>query len=162
MLNTEEYMHRDPFSLEGGRLSEHKDYKLTFAQEMLRLERAIDASTDNNSKAFDMIKYGIGIRNSFTNCWTLTEYKRESWPSDLATSLEPVFNKVESIFNSALSIVENDELAAVAHVKLCKWKTASEKYPDTYAVKYTKMACDGLCDYSTRHVITHTTHGIWE
>lgn len=162
MLNTEEYMHRDPFSLEGSRLPEHKDYKLSFAQEMLRLERAINTSTDNNSKAFDMIKYGIGIRNSFTNCWTLTEYKRESWPSDLAPSLEPVFSKVESIFNSALSIVENDELAAAAHVKLCKWKTASEKYPDTYAVKYTKMVCDGLCDYSTRHVITHTSHGIWE
>lgn len=155
-------MHRDPFSFEGEHLAEHKDYKLSFAQEMLRLEKAINSSTDNNSKAFDMIKYGIGIRNSFTNCWTLTGYKRESWPADLAPSLEPVFTKVESIFDNALSIVTNDELAAAAHVKLCKWKTASERYPDTYAVKYTKMVCDGLCDYSTRYVITHTTHGIWE
>ena len=161
-LNTEEYMHRDPFSLEGEHLAEHKDYKLSFAQEMLRLEKAINSPTDNNTKAFDMIKYGIGIRNSFTNCWTLTGYKREGWPSDLAPSLQPVFSKVESIFSNALTIVDNDELAAAAHVKLCQWKTASEKYPDTFAAKYTKMVCDGLCDYNLRHVVTHTTHGIWE
>ena len=161
-LNTEDYMHRDPFNLEGGRLSEHKDYKLSFAQEMLRLEKAINSSTDNNSKAFDMIKYSTGMLSSFTNCWTLTGYKRESWPADLAPSLEPVFSKVESTFSYALSIITNDELAAAAHVKLCQWKTASEKYPDTFAAKYTKMVCDGLCDYSLRHVVTHTTYGIWE
>lgn len=161
-LNTEEYMYRDPFSHDGGYLDSYKDYKLSFAQEMLRLETAIHSSTDNNSKAFDMIKYGIGMRNSFTGCWVLTGYRRESWPSDLAPSLQPVFNKVESIFSDALDIITNDELAAAAHVKLCQWKTAGEKYPDTFAAKYTKMVCDGLCDYSLRHVVTHTTHGIWE
>ena len=47
-------------------------------------------------------------------------------------------------------------LAAIAYVQLCKWKTAVNKYPDTYAARYTKMMCDNLCDYSTNWVVRTT------
>ena len=161
-LNTSKYMYRDPFSLGGSRQVSQEAYKQSFAREMVRLENAIESSKDNNTKAFDMIKYGIGIRNSFTDCWVLTGYSRASWPSDLSDSVQPVFRKVESIFNEALAIINNEELAAAAHVKLCQWETACQKYPDSFAAKYTKVVCDNLCDYSLSHVVTHTIYGIWE
>ena len=48
---------------------------------------------------------------------------------------------------------ENEELAAAAHVKLCQWKTAVEKYPQAYASLYTRVSCDNLCDYSLSWVL---------
>ena len=153
-LNTEPYMSRDPFSIHEASLTNFEDYKLTFAKEMLRLEKSIAQSTDNSKKALDMIRYGTGLRNSCWYCWTLTEYRRTCYDSyELA---KPVFNRVESIYKEALSLVDNDELAAAAHVQLCQWKTAVEDYPDTYAAKYTKMVCDNLCDYSIKWVVRTT------
>ena len=155
-LNTSAYMYRDPFSIAASSLREHKNYKLTFAKEMLRLEKSIASATDQNKKAFDLIRYGTGLRNSFTYCWILTEYRKFSWSYDLSPYANGVLKKVESIYNEALNIVDNDELAAIAYVQLCKWKTAVEKYPDTYAARYTKMMCDNLCDYSTNWVVRTT------
>ena len=155
-LNTSAYMYRDPFSIAESSLREHKDYKLTFAKEMLRLEKSIASATDKSKKAFDLIRYGTGLRNSFTYCWILTEYRKFGWSYDLSPYANGVLKKVESIYNEALNIVDNDELAAIAYVQLCKWKTAVDKYPDTYAARYTKMMCDNLCDYSTNWVVRTT------
>lgn len=155
-LNTSAYMYRDPFSIAASSLREHKNYKLTFAKEMLRLEKSIASATDQNKKAFDLIRYGTGLRNSFTYCWILTEYRKFGWSYDLSPYANGVLKKVESIYNEALNIVDNDELAAIAYVQLCKWKTAVDKYPDTYAARYTKMMCDNLCDYSTNWVVRTT------
>ena len=155
-LNTEVYMDRDPFSINEADLENYENYKLRFATEMLRLEKSIAQSTDNSKKALDMIRYGTGLRNSYTYCWTLTEYRRTGWYYDLYELAKPVFNRVESIYEEALSLIDNDELAAAAHVQLCQWKTAVEDYPDTYAAKYTKMVCDNLCDYSIKWVVRTT------
>lgn len=155
-LNTSAYMYRDPFSIAESSLREYKNYKLTFAKEMLRLEKSIASATDQNKKAFDLIRYGTGLRNSFTYCWILTEYRKFGWSYDLSPYANGVLKKVESIYNEALNIVDNDELAAIAYVQLCKWKTAVDKYPDTYAARYTKMMCDNLCDYSTNWVVRTT------
>ena len=155
-LNTSAYMYRNPFSIAESSLREHKNYKLTFAKEMLRLEKSIASATDQNKKAFDLIRYGTGLRNSFTYCWILTEYRKFGWSYDLSPYANGVLKKVESIYNEALNIVDNDELAAIAYVQLCKWKTAVDKYPDTYAARYTKMMCDNLCDYSTNWVVRTT------
>lgn len=160
-LNTEYYMFRDPFSIDQASLKSHDDYKLTFASEMLRLEKSIDSATDKSKKAFDMIRYGTGMRNSFTYCWSLTDYRREVWPSDMYDELKPVFARVEKIYSDALHIIDNDELAAAALVRLCQWKTASEKYPETFAAKYTRISCDNLCDYSLSWVV-QTRYGKWE
>ena len=155
-LNTEAYMYRDPFSIPDAALSNHDNYKLTFAKEMLRLEKSIATAKDQSKKAFNLIRYGTGMRNSFTYCWILTEYRKFGWSYDLSPYVNSVLNKVESIYNEALDIVDNNELAAIAYVQLCKWKTAVNKYPDTYAARYTKMMCDNLCDYSTNWVVRTT------
>ena len=155
-LNTEAYMYRDPFSIPDAALSNHDNYKLTFAKEMLRLEKSIATAKDQSKKAFDLIRYGTGMRNSFTYCWILTEYRKFGWSYELSPYANSVLDRVESIYNEALNIVDNDELAAIACVQLCKWKTAVEMYPNTYAAKYTKMMCDNLCDYSTNWVVRTT------
>ena len=155
-LNTEAYMYRDPFSIPQTSLTNHNNYKLTFAEEMLRLEKSIASVKDQSKKAFDLIRYGTGLRNSVTYCWVLTEYRKFGWSCELSLSVRTILDKVESIYNEALSIVDNDELAAIAYIKLCKWKTAVNKYPDTYAAKYTKMMCDNLCDYRTDWVVRTT------
>ena len=155
-LNTEAYMYRDPFSIPQAALTNHNNYKLTFAEEMLRLEKSIASVKDQSKKAFDLICYGTGLRNSVTYCWVLTEYRKFGWSCELSLSVRTILDKVESIYNEALSIVDNDELAAIAYIKLCKWKTAVNKYPDTYAAKYTKMMCDNLCDYRTDWVVRTT------
>ena len=155
-LNTEAYMYRDPFSIPQAVLINHNNYKLTFAEEMLRLEKSIASAKDQSKKAFDLIRYGTGLRNSVTYCWVLTEYRKFGWSCELSPSVRTILDKVESIYNEALSIVDNDELAAIAYIKLCKWKTAVNKYPDTYAAMYTKMMCDNLCDYRTNSVVRTT------
>ena len=155
-LNTEAYMDYDPFSMSEAGLSNYENYKLGFAEEMLRLEKSIACATDQNKKAFDLIRYGTGMRNSFTHCWGLTGYWKTNYDNKLAPFVKTVFAKVESIYNEALDVVDNDELAAIACVKLCKWKTAVDKYPDTYAARYTEMMCDNLCDYSTNWVVRTT------
>lgn len=123
---------------------------------MLRLEKSIASAKEQSKKAFDLIRYGTGMRSSFTYCWILTEYRKFGWSYDLSPYVNSVLNKVESIYNEALDIVDNNELAAIAYVQLCKWKTAVNKYPDTYAARYTKMMCDNLCDYSTNWVVRTT------
>lgn len=128
-LNTEAYMDYDPFSMSEAGLSNYENYKLGFAEEMLRLEKSIACATDQNKKAFDLIRYGTGMRNSFTHCWGLTGYWKTNYDNKLAPFVKTVFAKVESIYNEALDVVDNDELAAIACVKLCKWKTAVDKYP---------------------------------
>ena len=155
-LNTEAYMYRDPFSIPEATLTNHDNYKLTFAKEMLRLEKSIASAKDQSKKAFDLIRYGTGMRNSFTYCWILTEYRKFGWSYDLSPYANSVLDRVESIYDEALDIVDNDELAAIVCVQLCKWKTAVDLYPKTYAAKYTKMMCDNLCDYSTNWVVRTT------
>ena len=155
-LNTSCYMSRDPFSINKSHLMNHNNYKLGFATEMLRLEKAINQATDNSKKAFDIISYATGLRNSFTYCWTLTQYYKSRWRDVPDEGLDHIFNRVEALYNEALDLIDNDELSAIAHIQLCQWKTAVEKYPDTYAAKYTKIVCDNLCDYSINWVARTT------
>lgn len=160
-LNTEQYMNRNPFCITEEKQEIPQNYKLDFAKEMSHLEKSISSATDNSKKALDMIKYGTGIRNSFTYCWTLTDYRYIGWSAEDYSYINPILDKVGNIFSEALGLFDNEELAAAAHVHLCQWKTAVEKYPDTFAAKYTKISCDNLCDYSVNRVVktTYTFYG---
>jgi hypothetical protein len=60
---------------------------------------------------------------------------------------------IEKMYQEGLSMITNQELAAAAHVQLCQWKTAVEKYPEAYASLYTKISCDNLCDYSFNWIL---------
>ena len=146
-------MGRDPFSIEKKRFEVKPQYKLEFAKEMLRLEQAIDSASDPSLKGMDMIRYATGMHNSYTFCWSLSRYE-DSWGRQKKYAEDQELNsRIEKMYNEALSMIENDELAAIALVKLCQWKTAVQKYPDTYASRYVEVSCDNLCNYSMDWVL---------
>lgn len=153
-LNTEIYMYRDPFSIGQNTLTDYKDYKMEFAKEMLRLEKSITSDIDPSRKGFEMIRYATGLMNSFTRCWPLTDYGRFSGSWEYETVTDDFYSKAEKHYREALRIIDNDELAAIAHIQLCQWRTAVEKYPDTYASRYIQIKCDNLCDYKLEHVLS--------
>lgn len=154
-LNTEQYMGRDPFSIERKYIEVQPGYKLNFAREMQNLEESIAKAKDNSIKAMDMIRYATGLNNSYRFCWALTRYSH-SWEyhDGNGNPFGDLNKKISDMYNEALSIVENEELAAIAHIKLCQWKTAVSKYPQSYASEYAKVSCDNLCDYSMNWVLT--------
>ncbi len=152
-LNNYEYMGRDPFSIEKKQSDIKPNYKLSFAKEMLRLEQAVKSASDPSLKGFDIIRYATGLHNSYTYCWSLSRY-RDSWDTQEQYSNDKEFNSmIEKMYQEGLSMITNQELAAAAHVQLCQWKTAVEKYPEAYASLYTKISCDNLCDYSFNWIL---------
>lgn len=152
-LNTDEYMGRDPFSLKKKHIDIHPQYKLEFAKEMVRLEQAIKSATDPNMKGIDMIRYATGIQNSYTLCWPLTKYEDSRWSNPEKVMDEKTRKTIKKLYEEGLEMIENEELAAIAHVQLYQWKEAVEKYPETYASRYTLVSCDNLCNYSLDHVV---------
>ena len=152
-LNTDEYMGRDPFSICKKLYDIRPHYKLRFAREMLRLEEAIETASDQSIKGMNIIAYATGMHNSYTFCWSLSRYD-DSWKTQKQYANDSEFNSmIEKMYQDGLAMIENEELAAAAHVKLCQWKTAVEKYPQAYASLYTRVSCDNLCDYSLSWVL---------
>jgi hypothetical protein len=127
---------------------------MEFAKEMLRLEKSIASDIDPSRKGLEMIRYATGLMNSFTRCWPLTDYGRFSGSWEYYTVTDDFYNKAEKNYREALRIIDNDELAAIAHIQLCQWRTAVEKYPDTYASRYIQIKCDNLCNYKLEHVLS--------
>lgn len=153
-LNTADYMNRDPFSMAKKRKAVHPGYKLDFATKMLHLEAAIASDCDNSFKGMAMLRYATGIRNSYTYCWPLTRYYDSYDLYDEGQIASQVLKDVTDMMDEALSMIDNPELAALALVNLCQWKTAVQKYPDAYASRFAGICCDNLCDYSMERVIS--------
>ena len=152
-LNTYCYMGHDPFSLNKKNIEIPLQYKLGFAREMVRLEEAIKSATDPSMKGTYMIRYATGIQNSYTLCWPLTRYEDSRWYKPEKVMDEQTRNTIKKLYEEGLAMIENEELAAIAHVQLCQWKKAVEQYPDTYASRYTRISCDNLCNYSLDFVV---------
>lgn len=72
------YIDHDPFSMTNVRVEQKSDFRYDFAKEMYRLEKAMSRASDPSQKAEIMLRYAIGLRNSFDNCWALTQYYRGS------------------------------------------------------------------------------------
>ena len=70
------YMEFDPFCFDLEPIKMISDFRCDFAKEMHSLERNIDVITDPNRKARLMLKFAIGLQNSFDRCWALTLYYR--------------------------------------------------------------------------------------
>ena len=54
------------------------DYKLSFASQMLDLQKIIDTAMNNETKAEAMYKYAIGLTQAMNDCWALFRYRRGS------------------------------------------------------------------------------------
>ena len=77
------YYRRDPFDISFvTSLTKKKlkcpisQYRLKFAQQMVRLENEIKTCEDPNLRADYMARYATGMRNSFYHCWILTALRQ--------------------------------------------------------------------------------------
>ena len=153
-LNVE--LHHDPFSFNRKKVADESDFKYNFAREMCSLEQSINLTKEPNRKAQLMIKFAIGLENSFDRCWSLTQYYRGSsywgqvcekrdWETDGLT--KAAICRAKKLTETACSIVTDDEVAADIHYELCRYKTIAEKYPNTERGIFVKGHCDNLRDY---------------
>jgi hypothetical protein len=150
------YMQYEPFSFEPKEINTKSDFRYDFAREMYSLEQGIKLTAEPNRKAQLMVKYAIGIRNSFDLCWGLTQYYRgtsywgqvcekRDWENDKHTLL--ALEKAEKTLKRAFEIVTDDETAANIHYELCHYLTVARMYPNTQKGTLVKGKCDNLCDY---------------
>ena len=150
------YMQYEPFSFEPKEINTKSDFRYDFAREMYSLEQGIKLTAEPNRKALLMVKYAIGIRNSFDLCWGLTQYYRgtsywgqvcekRDWENDKHTLL--ALEKAEKTLKRAFEIVTDDETAANIHYELCHYLTVARMYPNTQKGALVKGKCDNLCDY---------------
>lgn len=150
------YMEYDPFSAERKAIKMKSDFRYDFAREMHSLEQGIKLTTEPNRKALLMVKYAIGIRNSFDWCWGLTQYYRgtsywgqvcekRDWENDEDT--KTAIGKVKELINLACDIVTDDETGANIQYMLCNFKTVARNYPNTDKGQLVRGKCDNLYDH---------------
>ena len=131
------------------------DFRYKFACEMYSLEQNISSVQDPNRKARMMVRYAIGIKNSFERCWGLTQYyagssyygqvcDKRDWakePHAIAAK-----ERAHQLMDLACSIA-SDEDAAEIQYQFCNFKTVAEKYPNTRKGQLVRGECDNLLDY---------------
>lgn len=156
-LNTE--IQYDPFAYERHSIDNTSDFKYSFAREMQSLEYGMAAVTDPNRKAELMIRYAVGIQNSFGRCWPLTQYyygttfygkdhDMRDWTNDPEVTM--AIARSTKLLQQANSLFVDKEVAAKALYKLKRFRTIAEKYPETEMGRYVKGHCDELADYIIR------------
>ena len=150
------YMEFDPFCFDIKSIGLESDFRYDFAKEMNSLEKNINATIDPNRKAKLMLKFAIGIKNSFDRCWGLTQYYRgttywgqvcekRDWEDDEYT--KSAMNRSQELIKKACEIATDDEVAADIHYELCHYLTIAEKYPNTARGVLVRGHCDNLVDY---------------
>lgn len=159
----EGYFKLDPFQYQFDKkkyISDSNDYKLRFAQEMLALERMMNYDTESNRKANAKIRYAIGLRNSFGNCWYLTTYGYNmGWSGKWHTSsdresfndnpyAQRAYKKIDALMEEAIAGFTDPEQAAQAQLEMMNYATLVERYPSTMAARQICGRCDNYYDYS--------------
>lgn len=146
----------EPFNLEYERLYYGKpDFRYDFAREMYSLEQAIERTSDPDRKARYMIKYAIGLRNSFDMCWELTQYYRgeeiwgrvcekRDWISDEYSNAARIMT--EYVITHACQIA-SDDVASEIQYAFHNYKTVAKRYPNTSKGQLVRGRCDKLIDY---------------
>ena len=146
----------DPFALEQTAIADCSDFKYRFADQMQALERSIGITTDPDRKAFFMLRFAIGLRNSFGFCWMLTQYykgeyywgqvvEKRKWEYEILA--QNAFNRSAQMITSACAMMTNHELAAQTLLEYRNYKTIVEHYPETEVAKFVRGACDTYIDY---------------
>ena len=150
-------MQYDPFCVAREFVESNFDTRYEFAREMYSLEQAIKIEKNPNIRAQKMLRYSIGLRNSFDRCWPLTQYYRgfsywgcvigekRDWENDRYT--KSATNKAKQMITSACSIATDAEVLAEINYELCNFKTVAEKYPNTQRGELVRGKCDKLYDY---------------
>ena len=146
----------DPFSIERRDLRNNADYKYSFAREMASLEKEIASTIDYDRKAQLMVKLATGMKNSVTDSWALSFYRKNCEDTEpAADGTLPIFlmtqnrvlAKAFSLFDEALSTAETAETKADILLAYGDIKTLMNLYPETASAAYAKSHCDTYFDY---------------
>lgn len=140
--------------------------KLDFAHKMQEYKRQMTYGNTSDERGLARMMYAIGRRNSFEECWALTQYWRggctgifepdlQYWEDDFAQKRyaflydyeETIGHKTtEKIYNeelnAALAMLVTDEAKAKAQYTLNNLQTIVKYYGDTSIGKYVKTSCD--------------------
>lgn len=155
-LHTKNYFRRDPFAIQKKNNMPFMDYKYNFAREMKSLMREIRHTSNPNRKGLLMMRYALGIHNSFSFCWPLTHYGKQedngngaynhnTWM--LYPNLQYVREEVQSLHSRANRIMTDPECKARAEAMWLNFKTVATFYPETETGKRIRGACDKYTDY---------------
>lgn len=140
--------------------------KLDFARRMRSYRRTMKHGHTSDERGLARLMYAIGLRNSFEECWALTQYWRGSctgifypalqyWDDDFADSRyaflydyeKSIGHKhTEEVYNrevaAATAMLKTDEARAKAAYILGNLKTVIRHYPSTSTAAFLKTSCD--------------------
>ena len=163
------YMDYDPFCVEHEPIEQKINFKYDFAKEMNSLQQSINVTEDPNRKAEFMVKYAMGIRNSFSYCWALTQYykgtsyygqvcDKRDWQNDSHT--KAAMKRSKEMIKLALETISDDELGANILYDMCNYKTVANKYPNTIKGELVRGSCDNLVNYHAENPPSENQRGI--
>lgn len=132
-------------------------FKYRFVREMHSIEQEMAASTSPDHKAELMLRYAVGLQNSFGYSWPLTQYykgfhffgqvqKKRDWEHEPETIRAK--NRAHELFLQAFTLFTDRELAARKLYDFKQFRTVVEQYPGTKTSDYVHGHCDNLCDYA--------------
>lgn len=167
---TPSYAGAEPWEFESQAMSHtirsNPNAKLDFARKMQEYKRQMTNGNTSDERGLARMMYAIGRRNSFEECWALTQYWRggctgifepdlQYWEDDFAQKRyaflydyeETVGHKAtEKIYNeelnAALAMLVTDEAKAKAQYTLNNLVTIVKYYGDTSIGQYIKTSCD--------------------
>lgn len=146
MLNVE--LRRDPFVANNVVGLPRKDFRYLFASTMASLERGLKTTNDPNRRAQLLLKYGVGMANSVTNCWPLTRYGvscYKPWADEAIA--EAARSRGIACINEAFTLFTDREAVAEAYYALGNTFKVVTEYRDTDIAEYVCRHCDTYYDY---------------
>lgn len=190
-MNVYEYLGRDPFKVYPTRYSvssygnstwthdnqaaAHTEKpcataKLDFARSMRKYKKDMANARGADKRGMARLMYAIGRRNSFEECWALTQYWRGScsrftpvlkYCDDSFGNLHYGFlydyrkspgqkateNLYDSEVKAALAMMKSDETKAEAHLLLGNRQTLVKLYGNTSSGREIKSSCDNWRDW---------------
>lgn len=168
-LNVYCYLQRDPFSVYPNRKESDRynnvveQPKMAFASKMYRYQQTMKNGKTNDERGLARLRYAIGRRNSFEQCWALTQYWRGCaglfYPEiyedyERVGGYEFLYNYVnskkyeetEKLYQSeckkAMAMLRSDMAKAEAEYLFHNVRTVIKLYPDTPTARLIKTHCD--------------------
>lgn len=146
------YMKRQPFAYKKCEKEVIHNYKLTFAQKMLKYEK--QSRSDNPDVSGQaMMMMGLGLRSSFDYCWYLTHYYRGSLNMPMMSNswdfgASHIFDMSEKMMIAGIEKIQDPELAAQCCAMILQQQRAVTQYPNTKAAQNIRTHCDTYEDYT--------------
>lgn len=150
---------------------DHADAKYRFALEMAKLQHTAQYGENPDRRALAALTYAIGRRNSFEECWALTQYWRGStrtfhpqlddsnddfseaeyypWLYDYCRNegWTATRERYLSDIEQAMAALTTDDARARALVMLNRYVTAASRYGDTPTAARLRRCCDNIGDW---------------